>query len=188
MATGAVPLLRLGLLSQRYWCWIRRRGGSMWPPAYPIPKEFLKNRRGGAEGESAEGREKPPWGVPLPRAGLGPAPIWDRPLRRGRTVIALRRARPPGRAAPAACNARRGGTPGPPAFYPVLPRPRKSMEKYRIKRPPASASNIKKGAAWRRLFMVLGKLLGKVGGDHLVQSSCTGPPPLPSHRGHPQSA
>ena len=43
------------------------------------------------------------------------------------------------------------------------------MEKYRFKSPPASASGIKKGAAWRRLFMVLGKLLGKVGGDHLVQ-------------------
>ena len=43
-------------------------------------------------------------------------PVWDRPLRRGRTVIALRRARPPGRAAPAACNARRGGTPGRPLF------------------------------------------------------------------------
>ena len=39
-----------------------------------IPEELLENRRGGAEGESAEGREKPPWGVPLPRAGLGPAP------------------------------------------------------------------------------------------------------------------
>ena len=31
-----------------------------------IPEELLENRRGGAEGESAEGREKPPWGVPLP--------------------------------------------------------------------------------------------------------------------------
>ena len=41
---------------------------------YPIPEGFLENRRGGAEGESAEGREKPPWGVPLPQAGLGPAP------------------------------------------------------------------------------------------------------------------
>ena len=30
-----------------------------------IPEELLENRRGGAEGESAEGREKPPWGVPL---------------------------------------------------------------------------------------------------------------------------
>ena len=41
---------------------------------YPNPEEFFENCRGGAEGESAEGREKPPWGVPLPRAGLGPAP------------------------------------------------------------------------------------------------------------------
>ncbi len=162
MATGAVPLLRLGLLSQRYWCWIRRRGGSMWPPAYPIPKEFRTVGEGLKVNRPKAERSHP--GV-CPSRG----PVWDRPLRRGRTVIALRRARPPGRAAPAACNARRGGTPGPPAFYPVLPRPRKSMEKYRIKRPPASASNIKKGAAWRRLFMVLGKLLGKVGGDHLVQ-------------------
>ena len=32
---------------------------------YPISEGFLENRRGGAEGESAEGREKPPWGVPL---------------------------------------------------------------------------------------------------------------------------
>ena len=37
-------------------------------------EEFFETCRGGAEGESAEGREKPPWGVPLPRAGLGPAP------------------------------------------------------------------------------------------------------------------
>ena len=41
---------------------------------YPISEDFLESRSGGAEGESAEGREKPPWGVPLPRAGLGPAP------------------------------------------------------------------------------------------------------------------
>ena len=41
---------------------------------YPSRKDFLETRRGGAEGESAEGREKPPWGVPLPRAGPGPAP------------------------------------------------------------------------------------------------------------------
>ena len=32
---------------------------------YPISEGFLENRRGGAEGESAEGREKSPWGVPL---------------------------------------------------------------------------------------------------------------------------
>ena len=61
---------------------------------YPIPKEFLENRRGGAEGESAEGREKPPWGVPLPRAGLGPAPT----IRTGGFQIC-----------------RRGGCPHPPA-------------------------------------------------------------------------
>ena len=45
--------------------------------AVPLPKlreSVLETCRGGAEGESAEGREKPPWGVPLPRAGLGPAP------------------------------------------------------------------------------------------------------------------
>ena len=61
---------------------------------YTIPKEFLENRRGGAEGESAEGREKPPWGVPLPRAGLGPAPT----IRTGGFQIC-----------------RRGGCPHPPA-------------------------------------------------------------------------
>ena len=32
---------------------------------YSISEGFLENRRGGAEGEPAEGREKPPWGVPL---------------------------------------------------------------------------------------------------------------------------
>ena len=45
--------------------------------AVPLPKlreSVLETCRGGAEGESAEGREKPPWGVTLPRAGLGPAP------------------------------------------------------------------------------------------------------------------
>ena len=63
MATGAVPLLRLGLLSQRYWCWIRRRGGSMWPPAYPIPKEFLENRRGGYQ---------PPESLPPSRGKVPP--------------------------------------------------------------------------------------------------------------------
>ena len=41
---------------------------------YSNPEEFFENCKGGAEGESAEGREKPPWGVPPPRAGLGPAP------------------------------------------------------------------------------------------------------------------
>ena len=37
-------------------------------------EDALESCRGRAKGESAEGREKPPWGVPLPRAGLGPAP------------------------------------------------------------------------------------------------------------------
>ena len=46
----------------------------------PYPRYVFELRRGGAEGESAEGRERPPWGVPLP-------PDFGR-------------ARPPGRAAP----------------------------------------------------------------------------------------
>ena len=49
-------------------------GGSPKGLPYPNAEGVLEIRRGGAEGESAEGREKPPWGVPLPRAGLGLAP------------------------------------------------------------------------------------------------------------------
>ena len=41
---------------------VRRRGGPIWPPA----GEGFSQCRAGAEGESAEGREKPPWGVPPP--------------------------------------------------------------------------------------------------------------------------
>ena len=93
IAAGAVPQPRLALPNQRSRSVFRRRGG-LWPPAGAHSAPLLRNRfgytvgegqsteqasseeyrRAGAEGESAEGREKPPWGVPLPRAGLGPAP------------------------------------------------------------------------------------------------------------------
>ena len=52
-------------------------------------EDALESCRGGAKGESAEGREKPPWGVPLPQAGLGPAPT----IKKGRLLC-----KPQGRA------------------------------------------------------------------------------------------
>ena len=71
-AFGAVPLLRLSFFSQRSRSSFRRRGGPMWPPADRSGiscegnRTALYPRRGEAEGESAEGRERPPWGVPFP--------------------------------------------------------------------------------------------------------------------------
>ena len=49
-------------------------GGSLKGTPCPNSEGVFETRRGGTEGESAEGREKPPWGVPLPRAGQCPAP------------------------------------------------------------------------------------------------------------------
>ena len=65
-----VFLPRLALLSKR---WASANASLPGAQGGPYPN-FLKLVGGGAEGESAEGREKPPWGVPLPWAGLGPAP------------------------------------------------------------------------------------------------------------------
>ena len=120
--TNAVPVLRLALPNRWWLAWSRRArppgraafgcckkvvGAAHWAarlssnrletqgPPYPNPEEFFENCRGGAEGESAEGREKPPWGVPLPRAGLGPAPT-----KRNDSLFVRRRSgsktRPPG--------------------------------------------------------------------------------------------
>ena len=47
---------------------VRRRGAPMCPPA----GDGFSQGRAGAEGESAEGREKPPWGVPPPRSENSP--------------------------------------------------------------------------------------------------------------------
>ena len=58
---------------------------------YPIPEGFLENRRGGAEGESAEGREKPPWDP-----SRGPASVQPLRKQRGRDQI-RRRGGPCGR-------------------------------------------------------------------------------------------
>ena len=46
------------------------------PKGLPHPKSegVLETRRRGSEDELTKGREKPPWGVPLPRAGQCPAP------------------------------------------------------------------------------------------------------------------
>ena len=54
------------------WSVARRRGGPIWPPADRSGiscggnRTALYPRRGEAEGESTEGRERPPWGVPFP--------------------------------------------------------------------------------------------------------------------------
>ena len=70
--TFAVQDLRLALPNQRYRC-------ESWREAQGPPLRKTKTvtfyriyRRGGAEGESAEGREKPPWGVPLPPVSRNP--------------------------------------------------------------------------------------------------------------------
>ena len=47
---------------------VRRRGAPMCPPA----GDGFPQCRAVAEGESAEGREKPPWGVPPPRSENSP--------------------------------------------------------------------------------------------------------------------
>ena len=47
---------------------VRRRGAPMCPSA----GDGFPQCRAGAEGESAEGREKPPWGVPPPRSENSP--------------------------------------------------------------------------------------------------------------------
>ena len=94
------PKLRWMRFHFRAW---RCRAGDSWSVIggrpkglpYPNPEGILIPSRGGAEGESAEGREKPPWGVPLPRAGLGPAPT------KGEVRFYIRR---------------RGGCPHPPAL------------------------------------------------------------------------
>ena len=84
---GNLPLVRF-----KNCAWVCRANGTGANPGgrpkglpYANPEIFLETRRGGAEGESAEGREKPPWGVPLPpNPGNFPilgGPVWDRPLR-----------------------------------------------------------------------------------------------------------
>ena len=70
----SVPKLRLMQFPFRAWVCRANApgaylGGSPKGFPYPVPEDFLETRRGGTEGKSAEGREKPLWGVPLPRAG-----------------------------------------------------------------------------------------------------------------------